>query len=454
MNEMAAHSGMRPCGVRFDFGLSIPRCFGKDNRMLDIRTLRENAEAAKTKWAGRGLDVDVQALLDLDDRRRELITRVEELQQTRNRSSKEIGLLKKAGEDAKEAMEAVRNIGDQISALDKEKSEVSQALESQLMSLPNFPHESVPVGHSEADNPVIRSWGDKAELGFEAKPHWELAEALGIFEFERAAKLSGAGFSCLTGAGARLSRALISFMLDQHTVEHGYTEVQPPFLVNDEALLGTGQLPKFAEDLYRVPGDGLWLIPTAEVPLTNLYRDHIFGNDELPCNLTGHTPCFRREAGAAGKMTRGMNRLHQFDKVELVKFCKPADSYAELEKLTGHAEVILQKLGLHYRVITLCTGDMGFASAKTYDIELWAPGQDAWLEVSSCSNFEDYQARRAKIRYRNENGKPELVHTLNGSGVALPRLLVAILEQGQQQDGSVLLPECIRPYMGGMDRIS
>lgn len=421
--------------------------------MLDIRTLREDPDAAKAKWTGRGLDVDVQALLDLDDRRRQLITRVEELQQTRNSSSKEIGLLKKAGKDASEAMEAVRKIGDQISALDKEKTEASQALETQLMSLPNFPHESVPVGHSEADNPVIRSWGEKPEQAFEPKPHWELAEALGIFEFERAAALSGAGFSCLTGAGARLSRALISFMLDLHTCEHGYTEVQPPFLVNDDALLGTGQLPKFAEDLYRVPEDGLWLIPTAEVPLTNLYRDHIFAADELPRNLTGHTPCFRREAGAAGKMTRGMNRLHQFDKVELVTFCKPADSYARLETLTGHAETVLQKLGLHYRVITLCTGDLGFSSAKTYDIELWAPGQQAWLEVSSCSNFEDYQARRAKIRYRNENGKPELVHTLNGSGVALPRLLVAILEQGQQADGSIVLPEILRPYMGGSGKI-
>ncbi|MDA3873002.1 MAG: serine--tRNA ligase [Kiritimatiellae bacterium] len=422
--------------------------------MLDIRTLRENPDAAKAKWASRGLDVDVQALLDLDDRRRQLITQVEELQQTRNSSSKEIGLLKKAGKDAGEAMEAVRKIGDRISALDKEKTEATQALETQLMSLPNFPHETVPVGRSEADNPVIRSWGEKPEQDFEPKPHWELAEPLGIFEFERAAKLSGAGFSCLTGAGARLSRALISFMLDLHTGEHGYTEVQPPFLVNDDALLGTGQLPKFAEDLYRVPEDGLWLIPTAEVPLTNLYRDHIFGPDELPRNLTGYTPCFRREAGAAGKMTRGMNRLHQFDKVELVKFCKPADSYDELEKLTGHAETVLQKLGLHYRVITLCTGDIGFSSAKTYDIELWAPGQQAWLEVSSCSNFEDYQARRAKIRYRNENGKPELVHTLNGSGVALPRLLVAILEQGQQEDGSIVLPEILRPYMGGLERIA
>ncbi|WFB37917.1 serine--tRNA ligase [Kiritimatiellota bacterium B12222] len=422
--------------------------------MLDIKILRENPEAAKTKWASRGLDVDVDALLAKDERRRQLITELEELQRTRNASSKEIGMKKKAGEDASEAMAAVREIGEQISAFEKEKAQVIEDLDAQLLSLPNFPHESVPVGHSEADNPVIRTWGSPVEMDFEPKPHWELAEALGIFEFERAAAISGAGFSCLTGPAARLSRGLISFMLDLHTSEHGYTEVAVPLLVNDEALTGTGQLPKFAEELYRIPEDDLWLIPTAEVPLTNLYRDHIFDESELPCNLTGHTPCFRREAGAAGKMTRGMNRLHQFDKVEMVKFVQPSESYAELEKLTGHAEAVLQKLGLHYRVITLCTGDIGFSSAKTYDIELWAPGQQAWLEVSSCSNFEDFQARRAKIRYRKDQGKPEILHTLNGSGVALPRLLVAIMEQGQQADGSIVLPEILRPYLGGMERIS
>ncbi|MGA0333912.1 MAG: serine--tRNA ligase [Kiritimatiellia bacterium] len=421
--------------------------------MLDLKFLREHPETAKAKWASRGLDVDVIGLLARDERRRELITELEQLQQTRNQSSKEIGLKKKAGEDASEAMAAVREIGEKISTLEKEKAKVMEELEAQLLSLPNFPHDSVPVGHSDADNPVIRSWGEPPAMDFAHKPHWELAEALGIFEFERAANLSGAGFSCLTGAAARLSRGLISFMLDLHTSEHGYTEVLPPYLVNDEALTGTGQLPKFAEELYRIPEDNLWLIPTAEVPLTNLYRDHIFAEGELPRNLTGHTPCFRREAGAAGKMTRGMNRLHQFDKVELVKFCKPEDSYAQLELLTSHAEKVLQKLGLHYRVITLCTGDLGFSSAKTYDIELWAPGQEAWLEVSSCSNFEDFQARRMKIRYRNEQGKPEILHTLNGSGVALPRLLVAILEQGQQEDGSILLPEALRPYLGGMEKI-
>ncbi len=422
--------------------------------MLDLRTLEQNPGEARQKWADRGVTVDVEALLALDARRRTLITEVEDLQRERNTSSKEIGKLKQAGEDASAAMAAVREIGQKISDLEKEKEEAATEVERMMLSLPNHAHESVPVGQSEADNPVIRTWGEPPSVPLEAKPHWELAAHLGIFEFERASAISGAGFSCLTGSGARLSRALVSFMLDIHTTEHGYREVLPPFLVNDDALKGTGQLPKFAEELYRIPEDGLWLIPTAEVPLTNLYREHIFTEEELPTQLTGVTPCFRREAGAAGKMTRGMNRLHQFDKVELVMFAKPEESYQRLEELTGHAETILQRLGLHYRVITLCTGDLGFSSAKTYDIELWAPGQEAWLEVSSCSNFEDYQARRAKIRFKEEGGKPQLVHTLNGSGVALPRLLVAILEQGQQEDGSVLIPEALRPYMGGMERIT
>lgn len=416
--------------------------------MLDIRTLRQDPETARARWASRGLQVDVDALLSLDDRRRAVITEVETLQRQRNEASKQIGQLKKAGQDATEAMQAVREIGDRISALDKERDAAEATLQDQLMHLPNFPHASVPVGADAEANPVLRSWGTPPLMDFDPKPHWDVAEALGIFEFQRAAAISGAGFACLTGMGARLSRALISFMLDLHTTAHGYTEVQAPFLVNDEALQGTGQLPKFAEELYRLPADGLWLIPTAEVPLTNLYKDQIL-EGPLPKRLTGYTPCFRREAGAAGKMTRGLNRLHQFDKVELVTFCIPEDSYAILEELTGHAEAVLQRLGLHYRVISLCTGDLGFSSAKTYDIELWAPGQQSWLEVSSCSNFEDYQARRARIRYRNEAGKPELVHTLNGSGVALPRLLVAILEQNQQADGSVRIPEALQPYLGG-----
>jgi len=421
--------------------------------MLDIRTLRQDPETARAKWASRGLTVDVGALLALDDRRRAVIAEVEGLQRRRNEESKRIGQLKKAGQDAEEAMRAVREMGDTLARLEKERGEAEASLLDQLLNLPNFPHESTPVGHDAGANPVVRTRGEAANYDFPALPHWDVADKLGIFEFQRAAAISGAGFACLTGAGARLSRALISFMLDLHTTRHGYTEVLAPYLVNDEALKGTGQLPKFAEELYRLPADNLWLIPTAEVPLTNLYQDHIFG-DELPVKLTGHTPCFRREAGAAGKMTRGMNRLHQFDKVELVAFCKPADSYALLEELTGHAEAVLQALGLHYRVISLCTGDIGFSSAKTYDIELWAPGQDCWLEVSSCSNFEDYQARRARIRFRNEAGKPELVHTLNGSGVALPRLIVAILEQNQRADGSVTIPEALRPYMGGLEALT
>ena len=421
--------------------------------MLDIRALRKDPETAKRKWAARGLEVDVAGLLALDDRRREVIAEVEGLQRKRNEESKRIGQLKKAGEDAEPAMRAVREIGQRISELDKERAEAETRVEETLMGLPNLPHDSVPVGGDASANPVLRTWGEARAYDFDPKPHWELGESLGIFAFRQAAALSGAGFSCLTGPGARLSRALISFMLDLHTGEHGYTEVNAPYLVNEDALRGTGQLPKFSEELYKLPADDLWLIPTAEVPLTNLYRDHIF-ETPLPVRLTGHTPCFRREAGAAGKMTRGMNRLHQFDKVELVQFTRPEESYDALESLTGHAENVLQALGLHYRVICLCTGDLGFSAAKTYDIELWAPGQDTWLEVSSCSNFEDYQARRARIRHRNEDGKPELVHTLNGSGVALPRLLVAILEQCQQADGSVAVPGALQPYLGGLTVLS
>ena len=421
--------------------------------MHDIRVIRENPDRFVTKLRDRGVEIDVAALLERDTRRRQLIREGETLQAERNSASKEIGKLKKAGEDASAAMEKVREMGNRVSEIEAEKSEVIAALDAELMNLPNLAHDSVPVGADERANPVLRTWGEVPAMNFEAQAHWDLADKLGIFEFERAAALSGAGFSCLTGQGARLSRALVQFMLDLHTTEHGYREIQPPLLVNSDALEGTGQLPKFADELYRVPEDGLWLIPTAEVPVTNLYRNSII-DEELPLSLTAQTPCFRREAGAAGKMTRGMNRLHQFDKVELVCFSKPEESFARLETLTGHAETVLQKLGLHYRVIELCTGDLGFSAAKTYDIELWAPGQDGWLEVSSCSCFEAFQARRAKIRYRDEDRKPALVHTLNGSGVAVPRLFVAILEQGQQEDGSVVLPEAIRPYMGGLERLT
>ncbi len=321
-----------------------------------------------------------------------------------------------------------------------------------LLSLPNVPHSSTPVGPNETANVVVREHGARPTFEFEPKSHMELGETLGLFDFPRGARMTGAGFPMFVGMGARLERALIQFMLDLHTTEHGYTEIAPPFVCNTAAMTGTGQLPKMAEDMYNVTADGLYLIPTAEVPVTNFFREEIIDRP-LPICLTAYTPCFRREAGAAGKLTRGLLRVHQFDKVEMVKFVEPATSYGELEALLGNAETVLQRLGLHYRILELCTGDLSFAAAKCYDIELWAPGHDGWLEVSSCSNFEDFQARRAGIRYRDANGKAQFVHTLYGSGVALPRLVVALLENGQQPDGSVRLPEAIVPYMGGVDTL-
>ena len=335
---------------------------------------------------------------------------------------------------------------------DEELREVEAHLKLNLLYIPNMPSDTTPIGESEDDNPVIRSWGEKVELGFEPKPHWELGADLGLFDLERGAKLSGSGFPLFTGKGAKLERALIQLMLDLHTEEHGYVEVATPFMCNEQTMTGTGQLPKFAEDMYTVPIDGLYLIPTAEVPVTNMYANEIL-DQELPIFHTAYTPCFRREAGSAGKDTRGLLRVHQFDKVEMVKFTTPETSEAEHETLTANAEAVLQKLGLHYQVIELCTADIGFSASKCYDIELWAPAQDKWLEVSSCSNFKDYQARRANIRYRDENGKPQFVHTLNGSGVALPRLVIAIMENNQNEDGSIDLPEVLWPYMGGLKKL-
>jgi seryl-tRNA synthetase len=347
----------------------------------------------------------------------------------------------------------VRVIGERIGELDREAGDLDGELRQHLLNLPNLPLDSVPLGRDATQNPVIRTWGEKKDLGFPAVAHWDIADKLGILDLKRGAKVTGSGFPFYVGDGCRLARGLVQYMLDLHTQKHGYTEMEAPFLVNEASALGTGQLPKFKEELYHCGLDDLYLVPTAEVPLTNYYRDEIL-TQNLPVKLTGYTPCFRREAGAAGKDTRGLKRLHQFDKVELVKFADPSSSDAELESLTLDAETVLQQLGLHYRVIALCTGDTGFGSAKTYDIELWAPGQNEWLEVSSCSSFGDFQARRANIRYRDAQGKVQFVHTLNGSGVALPRLLVALIENGQQADGSVLLPEVIRPYMGGCDRLS
>ena len=421
--------------------------------MLDIRRLRERTEDVRAGLKNRGQDVVVlDEALDLDRRRREHLTEVEALKSQRNRVSKEVGDLKKKGQDTSAIQASMREIGDRIAQLDSRVREIDVQLDSLLLKIPNVPHPSLPVGTDASANRVVKEHGHRREFSFKPKTHVEIGETLGLFDFVRATRMTGSGFPLFIGAGARLERALINYMIDVHVKDHGYTEVWTPVLCNSAAMTGTGQLPKLAEEMYRLPADDLYLVPTAEVPVTNIYREEIIQRP-LPIYLTAYTPCFRREAGAAGKMTRGLIRVHQFDKVEMVKFVEPETSYAELESLLANAEDILQRLGLHYRVLELCTGDISFAAAKCYDIELWAPGQEAWLEVSSCSNFEDFQARRAAIRFRDENGKTRFVHTLNGSGVALARLVVAILENYQQEDGTVLLPEAILPYMGGITRI-
>jgi seryl-tRNA synthetase len=421
--------------------------------MLDIKRIRENADAFRQGLASKKADpARVSDLLRQDEERRNLLTEVEELKSRRNTVSKEIGSMKREGRDTTDLESSMRELGGRISALDAAARRASDALGALLLTLPNIPHPDVPVGHDESANRVVRSWGEPRSFDFEPKDHLDLGESLGILDLARATRLSSSGFPLLVGAGSRLQRALIQFMLDLHVDEHGYTEVWPPVLCNSAAMTGTGQLPKMAEDMYRVVDEDLWLAPTAEVPVTNIYREEVIERD-LPVYLTAYSACFRREAGAAGKDTRGMIRVHQFDKVEMVKFVEPDSSYAELESLVANAEDVLQRLELPYRVLELCTGDLSFAAAKCYDIELWAPGAKRWLEVSSCSNFEDFQARRASIRYRNRDGKMMFVHTLNGSGVALPRLVIAILENGQQSDGSVVLPRALEPYMNGVMRI-
>ncbi|NQU38522.1 MAG: serine--tRNA ligase [Lentisphaerae bacterium] len=422
--------------------------------MLNIRRIREDAAAVRASIATKGVDgVLIDNVEALDAERRQLLTEVEDLKSERNRVSKEIGALKREGKDTAEIQARMRTVGEQIGALDTRVRDVETRLNSVLLSIPNTPHTTTPVGTDASANQVVREHGSRPTFDFDPKSHMELGETLGLLDMPRAARMSGAGFALFTGAGARLQRGLINFMLDLHVAEHGYREVWPPTVCNSAAMTGTGQLPKMEEDMYGVTDTDLWLIPTAEVPVTNYYREEII-QSPLPIYLTAYTPCFRKEAGAAGKDTRGLIRLHQFDKVEMVKFVTPESSYDELETLVANAEDVLQRLGLPYRVLELCTGDLSFAAAKCYDIELWAPGQDAWLEVSSCSNFEDFQARRADIRYRDEQGKTQFVHTLNGSGVALPRLVVAILENGQQADGSVILPEALVPYMNGMTKLT
>ncbi len=439
--------------------------------MLDLGFVRSNLELVEAKLRARGAD-PVALLGDfraLDQSRREAITTSERLKARRNELSQQVGALKKAGQDATAVMDETRALKEQLDELDKAAAAFDEQMRLALSSIPNLTRDEVPTGLSEADNKAVKTWGEIRSFDFEPKPHWEIGEALGILDQERAAKLSGARFAVYMGAGARLERALISFMLDLHTSKHGYTEVLPPFMVNSKSLFGTGQLPKFAEDLFRCSDadaeavargefkdNDHWLIPTAEVPVTNLYRDEILDEARLPISLTAYTPCFRAEAGAAGKDTRGIIRQHQFQKVELVKFVRPEESDAQHELLTRHAEEILEALDLPYRRMLLCTGDTGFSSAKTFDLEVWLPGQKLYREISSCSNFDAFQARRANIRYRpgGAKAKPEFVHTLNGSGLAVGRTWLAILENYQQADGTVLIPKALQPYMGGADRIT
>jgi len=438
--------------------------------MLDMGFVRANLALVEEKLRARGADpvVLLGDFRSLDQRRREAITQAESLKARRNDLSQQVGALKRTGQDATALMDETRLLKDKLDELDKSAAALDEQMRLSLASIPNLTRDEVPVGKSEADNVTVKTWGERRTFDFEPRPHWELGESLGILDLERAAKLSGARFAVYMGAGARLERALISFMLDLHTQKHGYTEVLPPFMVNSRSLFGTGQLPKFADDLFRcsdVDADAAargefkdadhWLIPTAEVPVTNLYRDEILEESRLPIKLTAYTPCFRAEAGAAGKDTRGIIRQHQFQKVELVKFARPDESDTEHERLTRDAEEILEALNLPYRRVLLCAGDTGFASAKTFDLEVWLPGQQLYREISSCSNFESFQARRANIRFKPAGGKAksEFVHTLNGSGLAVGRTWLAILENYQQADGSVLIPDALQPYMGGLKRI-
>ncbi|HUT36497.1 MAG TPA: serine--tRNA ligase [Planctomycetota bacterium] len=422
--------------------------------MLSMDFIRENPDKVKAAVRDKRGGVNVDELLALDAQRRDLLHQVEDLRSEHNAASKSIGPKKKAGEDLAATFKLLGDFSDRIKGMEARLGDLQRELDARLLHVPNCPSDATPEGTTPEANVVRRAWGEPQQFGFEPRPHWDLAKTLGLIDFERASKLSGAGFALFTNLGARLQRGLINFMLDLHTAEHGYTEVWPPAVVNRASMTGTGQLPKMEEDMYHCEVDDLFLIPTAEVPVTNIHREEILDGERLPICYTAYTPCFRREAGSYGKDTRGLIRVHQFDKVELVKFVRPETSYAELDKLTANAEAVLQRLGLAYRVLELCRGDLSFASAKTYDLEIWAPGVKRWLEVSSCSNFEDFQARRAGIRFRDKGQKPRFVHTLNGSGVALARLVLTILEAYQQPDGTVVIPEVLRPYMRGVERIA
>jgi seryl-tRNA synthetase len=423
--------------------------------MLDINFIRNNPDKVKQAIANKHENAaNVDQILEFDVQRRLLIHACEQLKNKRNEKSKEVSELKKKGQDASGIIEETKKIGDEIKSYEEKIVGLESQINNLMLRIPNIPAADVPIGKDEKDNVVVKSWGTRKEFDFTPLPHWELGSLLNILDLERSSKISGSGFILLRGLGAKLERALFSFMLDIHTTQHGYTELFPPFLVNRTTMTGTGQLPKLEEDMYRTAVDDLFLIPTAEVPVTNIHRDEILSYKDLPLYYTAYTPCFRREAGSYGKDTRGIIRVHQFNKVELVKITKPETSYNELESLLGNAEKILQLLGLEYRVSKLCTGDMSFAAAKCYDIEVWAPGVGKFLEVSSCSNFEDFQARRINIRFRDEDGKLRFVHTMNGSGLALPRTVIAFLETYQQKDGSVVIPDVLQSYMGGIKVIA
>ncbi|MCM3720275.1 serine--tRNA ligase [Fictibacillus phosphorivorans] len=423
--------------------------------MLDLKFVRANFEEVKEKLSARGEDLSgLDQFEALDQRRRELIGETEALKSKRNEVSKQVAEFKREKKDADHLIAEMREVGDKIKTIDEELRQVEEDLNGIMLTLPNIPHESVPVGETEDDNVPVRHWGDVPEFSYEPKAHWDIATELNIVDFERGAKVTGSRFAFYKGLGARLERALINFMMDYHEDEHGYTEVLPPYMVNRQSMTGTGQLPKFEEDAFKIREEDYFLIPTSEVPVTNMHREEILTAEELPITYAAYSACFRSEAGSAGRDTRGLIRQHQFNKVELVRFVKPEDSYDELEKLTGHAEKILQLLNLPYRVLSMCTADLGFTAAKKYDIEVYLPSYGEYREISSCSNFEDFQARRAQIRFRREpKGKPEFVHTLNGSGLAIGRTVAAILENYQQEDGTVIIPEVLRPYMGNKEVI-
>ncbi len=423
--------------------------------MLDIKYLRQNLEAVRRKMNERGQNIEFDRFIGLDAKRRDILQAVETLRNERNSVSRQVGELKKKKEDASALIAKMGDVSAKIKEYDETLRVTEEELNAFVMIVPNVQHESVPQGGSSEDNAVVRTWGEKPSFCFAPKQHFELGESLNILDFGRGAKITGARFTLYRGAGAQLERAITNFMLDLHTANHGYTEVFTPFMVNAESMTGTGQLPKFKEDLFKIEGMDYYLIPTAEVPVTNIYRDEILEEDKLPVYLVAYSACFRAEAGSYGKDTRGLIRQHQFNKVEMVKFSKPEASYDELEKLTANAEEVLKRLGIPYRTVCLCTADLGFSSSKTYDVEAWMPGQDTYREISSCSNFEDFQARRAAIRFRRkDSGKVEFVHTLNGSGLAVGRTVVAVLENYQQADGSVIIPEALRPYMRGLERIT